>query len=190
MNYSDLKQILLSDKPSEIIKANEEEIFKMIPELYLCKGFNQNSPWHVYDVYEHILHVIDEVPKNETLRLAALFHDIGKPFTYTEDENHIGHFRGHWVKSYEIFLEFSKKYQLDKKLIKSTSNLIYFHDFNLDTSKDVIKRVVKNIGKSNIHSLYLLKKADLLAQSSEYHYLLKELGQQEEKIKRLVKKWL
>ena len=63
----------------------------------------QKNIWHVYDVYEHILHVIDGVPNNITLRLAALFHDIGKPFVYKEDENGVGHFYGHWNKSKEIF---------------------------------------------------------------------------------------
>ena len=91
-----LFNILLSKEPSRLIKENEEYIFSIIPELKNTKGFNQNNLWHIYDVYEHILHVIDGVPGDLTLRLVALFHDIGKPFTYTVDENNVGHFYNHW----------------------------------------------------------------------------------------------
>lgn len=87
-----LIDILLQDKPSESIRDSENYIFKIIPELSLCKNFEQNSIWHVYDVYEHILKVIDGVDSNLVLRMAALFHDIGKPFVYDEDQNGIGHF--------------------------------------------------------------------------------------------------
>ena len=73
MNYDDLVNILLSDKPSVLIKENEEDIFNLIPELKLSKGFNQNTIWHIYDVYNHILSVIDSVEKNKLLRITAFF---------------------------------------------------------------------------------------------------------------------
>ena len=187
MNYNDLKRILLFKKPSRVIKFREKKIFEMIPELALTKGFEQNNPWHIYDAYEHILHVVDGVPRDETLRLAALFHDIGKPFVYTEDENEVGHFYEHWVVSCKIFLEFAYKYKLDTTLRNNVYNLINFHDFNFYTNESIVRKVIEELGVENVHSLYLLKKADLLAQSSEYHYLLKDLELQEESIKRLIR---
>ena len=87
MNIDKLFDILLNEQPSLYIKENEHDIFNLIPELKESVGFNQNNIWHIYDVYEHILHVVDNVSSNIILRLTALFHDIGKPFVYTEDEN-------------------------------------------------------------------------------------------------------
>ena len=113
MNIDKLISILLENKPSEKIKQNEDYMFSLIPELKLCKGFNQNNPWHIYDVYEHILRVIDGVPNTLELRLAALFHDLGKPFVYTEDDMGIGHFYQHWLKSNAIFIAFANRYSLD-----------------------------------------------------------------------------
>lgn len=63
-DVKNLFNILLSDKPSELIKYHEEKIFLLITELEKSKGFNQNNEWHIYDVYEHILHVIDGAPNN------------------------------------------------------------------------------------------------------------------------------
>ena len=54
MTVKDLTEILKLEKPSIEIKNNEEEIFKLIPELEKCKGFEQNNEWHPYDVYENI----------------------------------------------------------------------------------------------------------------------------------------
>lgn len=95
MTYSDLIEILISDDVYNGLKQNKEAIFLLIPELKICNGFNQNNKWHIYDVFEHILHVVSGVNNNLCLRLAALFHDIGKPQTYTEDENGVGHFYNH-----------------------------------------------------------------------------------------------
>ena len=87
MSLEELFDILLKENASDILRIKEEELFALIPELRTCKYFNQNSDWHIYDVFEHILHVIDNVPANLVMRLTALFHDIGKPNVYTEDEN-------------------------------------------------------------------------------------------------------
>lgn len=128
--------ILLSDNPSDSIRNNEEEIFRLIPELKTCKGFNQNNEWHIYDVYEHILHVVDGVSPNITMRLAALFHDIGKPLSYTEDENKVGHFFGHWDESIKIFNTFSDKHNINKDIKERVINLIYYHDMNISKMND------------------------------------------------------
>ena len=183
MNIVKLFEMLLSDKPSDVIKNNEDKIFLLIPELSLCKGFNQNNEWHIYDVYEHILKVVDNVPPNIILRLAALFHDIGKPESYFEDENKVGHFYGHWEKSKEIFDSFSSKFLIDKSIKESVSKLIYYHDMNITKlSLDEINKLFETFKIEEIKMLYQLKRADLLAQNKKYHYLLNEYDKQEKKI--------
>ena len=180
MEIKELFKILLEDKPSKEIKKHEKEIFDLIPELSECKGFKQNNEWHIYDVYEHTLHVLDNVPDDLTLRLAALFHDTGKPMCYNEDENGVGHFYGHWTKSMIIFERFAVTNKLDKRLSDLVSYLIYFHDANIDRVD--IDNLHTIIGSSGIKQLYQLKKADLLAQNEKYHYILEDLEKQETKI--------
>ena len=177
MTFNDLYKILLSTKPSELIKQNEQDIFQLIPDLKKCKGFNQNSVWHPYDVYEHILHVIDNVESDLTLRLTALFHDIGKPDTYTEDEKG-GHFYNHWIVSQSIFNEYSEHYNIPDK--KTISLLIYYHDYNVN--KLIDSEVIKFLTKEEIIMLFKIKRADLLAQNSKYHYLLDEYDKIEKEI--------
>ena len=181
MDY--LKQILLQDKPSDYIRENSDKIFEMIPELKVCKGFNQNNIWHIYDVFEHILHVVDGVPKDLILRMSALFHDVGKPFVYTEDENKVGHFYFHWNKSNDIFLLFASKYNLEDSFKNMVSNLILYHDINVDKlNNDELANLLNVFDKDGIVRLFELKKSDLLAQNKKFHYLLKEYEKQKIKL--------
>lgn len=76
MIVEELYSILLDDNPSKKIIKNEDRIFKLIPELGRCKGFNQNNEWHIYDVYEHILHVVDNVPADIVLKVRTTSGDI------------------------------------------------------------------------------------------------------------------
>lgn len=178
-----LYDILMQDKPSEYIKNNVDKILDIIPELSYSINFNQNNIWHVYDVFEHILHVIDGVDKDIELRLAAFFHDIGKPFVYKEDENGIGHFYGHWDKSNEIFLKYADKYNLDDKTKRIVSTLIINHDRNIDKlSDEELDNLINILKRDGILKLFLLKRSDLLAQNKEFHYLLDNYDKQEIKV--------
>lgn len=176
-----LFNILLQDNPSDIIRQNENKIFDIIPELKVCKDFNQNNIWHIYDVYEHILHVVDGVSNNLVLRLAALFHDIGKPYVYTIDEEGVGHFYGHWDKSLEIFEAFAKRFNLSNDIKTSVSNLILYHDLNIDKLNDnKLDKLINLLGKNGIIMLYQLKQSDLMAQNPKFHYLLGDYESQKE----------
>ena len=189
MNTKELYEILLSEKPSTILREREEELFKLIPELETCKGFNQNSEWHIYDVYEHILHVVDNVPPRLTLRLAALFHDIGKPASYREDEKGVGHFYGHWQISETIFHNFAKKHKMTPQTESLISNLIFYHDLNIGRlSKEDSIKLYDTLGTNGLILLYKLKKADLLAQNEKFHDMLTEFDTQKRKILTMIKK--
>lgn len=186
MDIEELYKILLSEKPSIGIVENEDRLFDMIPELKDCKGFRQNSVWHIYDVYDHILNVVDNVPCDLSLRLAALFHDVGKPEKYTEDERG-GHFYGHWDASRQIFHRFALENKLNVDLELLVSKLILHHDINLEKLTDEgVKHLLEIFSKEELEMLFELKRADLLAQNSEYHYLLDTYEKQKQK---LIKKY-
>ncbi|MBR5662495.1 MAG: HD domain-containing protein [Bacilli bacterium] len=183
MNIEKLYEILLSKKPSDEIKRCEEEIFNFIPELRVCKGFDQKNPWHIYDVYEHTLHVVDGVKPNLLVRLAALFHDIGKPISFNQDDQGIGHFHGHWEESQKIFEEFAKKNNIDDETIYIVSNLIFYHDLNLLKLSDDDIGVVKNIFKEDgLELLFNLKESDLYAHSKKYHSYIEVINKMKERL--------
>ena len=185
MSYSSLTELLMSSNVYEKLNDNKDKLFALIPELKICDGFEQNNKWHVYDVFKHILHVVGNTEANLCLRVAALFHDIGKPVSYVEDLFGIGHFPNHWNESLKIFLKYQDKFELsenDKELVR---NLIFYHDMKIDKMSSLeIDDMIDKIGIENIHLLFKLKRADLFAQSSEYHDLVSDINKQEEDIKK------
>src|SRR5438067_9448941 len=51
---------------------------RIVPELLEGVGFEQNQ-YHAYDVFRHTLRAVDFAPRDLTVRLAALLHDVAKP---------------------------------------------------------------------------------------------------------------
>ena len=106
-----------------------------------------------------------------------MFHDIGKPDTYTEDENRVGHFYGHWDKSKEIFLKFAKRNKLDS---------IEYHDINLNNlNEKELNTLLELFTKEELIMLFKLKKADLLSQNTKYHYLIENYDEQQKHVLRM-----
>jgi len=166
--YNELIKILTSNNPSKTIRDNKETFCALIKELYITVGFKQNNPYHAYDVFEHTLKVLENTPNNKYLRLAALFHDLGKPKTYTEDEKGIGHFYGHEFISAKIFLDFAKKYKIDKKTTALVRKLIIDHDRTMSVKPTKINYFIKENGIEYVDLLYSLKEADVRGQNPDW----------------------
>ncbi len=63
----------------------------LIPQLEDGQGLQQNPVYHKYDVLEHINQTVRFAPPE--IRLAALMHDVGKPYCMAKYGNMHGHER-------------------------------------------------------------------------------------------------
>lgn len=165
--YRELIQILITDNPSHYIRDNKQIIFEILPELKAMDGFEQHNSWHIYDVFEHTMVVLENTDKNIFLRFAALFHDIGKPSKFFTDKDGIGHFYGHPTKSEEIFKSIATRLKMDNKTKSLVSKLIRQHDEKLSKKTDKIYEFLKEHGFDYTLLLFALKRADNLGQNPE-----------------------
>ena len=102
------------------------------------------------------------------MRYAALFHDIGKPYVYSEDEDGVGHFYGHWDKSEELFLKFAKRNLFDENDILQISKLIKYHDINFEKiNEDELNKILKD----NVYSSFDLLGIDIEEVLEEASYV-------------------
>ena len=99
-NKEKLNNILICDDIVNSINNNLDYLFKIIPEAKNMIDFPHNHPHHHLDVWNHTLYALSLSPNDLTIRLVLLLHDIGKPYSY-QDEN-IRHFKNHDYASYEI----------------------------------------------------------------------------------------
>lgn len=161
----ELFKILLADKPSYGMRLLKELeiIYVILPELTNSIGFDQYNPHHDKDVFEHSLCVLDKVRPIIHLRLAALFHDIGKPYTFTQDEEGVGHFYGHNLVSSKITWDILLRLKTSNKIIKQTSTLIEKHmTIHDDFGEKGLKRLLSKVGEDDIFTLFELQEADRL----------------------------
>lgn len=162
-------KILLSKKPSRGIRLMKElDILETIlPELKPTFGFEQQNPYHDKNVFDHTLCVVDNVSNILEIRLAALFHDIGKPHTFTIDENGIGHFYGHDDVGVHMTKEILTRLKCPNDLIKGVLLLIGDHMTKGKDMKDKgLKRLISRVGEDRIFHLMELQKADRMCTSS------------------------
>lgn len=162
--YVELSKILLCDRPGDLISKYREVICEVIPEIKPLIGFKQHNPFHIYDVFEHTMMVLNNTHKHHNLRFAALFHDTGKPECYSVDEEGIGHFYGHPKVSTDKFVQFAERMKIDKKSATNIQKLIFFHDVTLGTKSKSMNKFIQLFGEEYIDLLFDLKLADIMGQ--------------------------
>ena len=88
----ELRKLLLSERPKLALELLDEGglLPEVLPELAACKGVEQGG-FHQYDVFGHTLEAVSKTPADLVTRLAALFHDVGKPSTAAPDGSFLAH---------------------------------------------------------------------------------------------------
>ena len=128
-----LQEILLSENIVESINNNIDYLLLIIPEIKNCIGFEQNHPHHHIDVWNHTLLALSLSEKDFDIRLCLLLHDIGKPFSYQDEE--VRHFRNHAKVSAEISRNILNRLEYDKKYIEYICYLIENHDTKIEDNQ-------------------------------------------------------
>ena len=165
---SELNQILLgATAENNVLAGNLQVLCKVIPELWVCRGFEQNNPHHDKTVLKHLFVSVVEAPTNIHIRLAMLLHDIGKPFSYTEDEDGKGHFYGHADLSAEMAKTILTRLKYDNTTIKTVTALVLHHDAEMIPTEPAVKRWLNKLGSEELmRQVIVVRKADIAAQSN------------------------
>ena len=104
----DLITLLKTAQTFEDIDRYWEEISELIPDITVMFGYDQNSQYHCYDLWEHSVRTVLLLPKelpDDMIYLAALLHDIGKPQSCCRGkrpDDPYSHYYGHPEKSAKI----------------------------------------------------------------------------------------
>lgn len=139
--------ILMEDNVSFVLtKISQDRIFfKHFPEFYERNKFGenvincqQNSEYHKYGVFKHILHTIENVGTSHQMPLAQeqlkilkwtmLLHDIGKPYVKKINPDGTDSFAGHDDKSVELAVSILDRFDFSKEEKNIILTLIKYHD--------------------------------------------------------------
>ncbi len=138
----------------------------ILPELLEGAGMEQNAA-HSFDVFEHIMRTLEHAAKKNfslEIRLAALFHDIGKPRTRRWGEKtKQWTFYGHDVVGARMTKVIMERMKFPTKMVDTVTKLVRWHMFFSDTEEitlSAVRRMVANVGKEHIWELMDVRIAD------------------------------
>ena len=160
-----------------ILREYIDVIAVFLPELGRCVGFEQNTQYHCFDVFEHTLQALALCENDDLItRLGILLHDIGKPLCYTEDEQG-GHFKGHAPIGVEITREILLRLRFDNETIHRMERLVEWHDIPLSAEKKRVKRLLQKLSDADILRLLEIKRCDRLAHAPDFREMPPELAE-------------
>ncbi|NMC56361.1 MAG: HD domain-containing protein [Eubacteriaceae bacterium] len=163
----ELNKLLLSEGAEKILLDFPLVLSVFVPEIKATIGYDQKNPYHPYDIWTHIVKSVSSIKPDLVLRLAMLFHDLGKPLC----ENIIEvkkRFCDHGHISAKIAQDTMRKLRYDNNTISRVYNLIYYHDTKILCDKISVKRWLNKIGAEEFMLLLEVKRADAKAQNPLY----------------------
>ena len=151
-----------------LLDLSKEELSHMFGnEFSMMKNYNQNNPHHCYDLLEHTIKTVEHIECSDIsdhekfcLRVAALFHDIGKPRVAKNKDGRTVYY-GHSLESAKIVEPIIRDIGLCDIDIQQICFFISHHDdfisFKLeneitDTNNPYIKLISKETVKQQIIS--------------------------------------
>jgi poly(A) polymerase len=147
----ELDLLMVTEQPSIgldfIVRTGLAQYF--FPELPMLQ-LEQDPIHHHKDVLKHTWAVVDKTSPQLTLRLAALFHDIGKPPTRAITDEGVT-FRFHEVVGAKMTRKRMTSLKYSKSMIDDVSTLVElhlrFHTYKLGWSDAAVRRYVTDAGE-------------------------------------------
>lgn len=181
--YAELTKLLVSEHPERLRTAYECGVTKeILSEFDTMCGTPQRHPAHYASVGFHALDTVCFVRKTSEyteddgfsaeqfryLRLAALFHDVGKPACRSTDEKGIDHFYGHAEQGVEPVKRILRRLKADNATIDTVARLVRWHDYRFVPEERPVRRAMNKIGADLFPLLFELRRGDITAHAEPY----------------------
>ncbi|MEG2261017.1 MAG: HD domain-containing protein, partial [Raoultibacter sp.] len=155
----------------DALMAYVDVLATVMPEVRPLVGFDQKTPYHIYDVWEHTAYVVQNTPPYPLVRWAALFHDFGKPQAFFTDEAGVGHFYGHAALSVDAARTIMRRLKMSPRFAADVITLVKYHDDVIAPQPKAIKRVLQRLGGrvDLFRALCDLKRGDARSQAPHCH---------------------
>ncbi|MCS6898461.1 MAG: HD domain-containing protein [Myxococcales bacterium] len=158
------------------------------PELVATHGCQQNR-WHLFDVWGHSMACLDACEGDPILRLAALFHDIGKPQSRAFSEKTGDYtFYEHERIGAEIADPILQRLRFSNEDRLRIVHLIRHHLVCYEPSwtDAAVRRWIRRVTRDRMEDLYNLCRADILGKGRSAPEELERIDQLRERAARIL----
>lgn len=166
--YIELVKLLMGDYCEKVLLEYRDVMARIIPELKPTFDCVQNTKWHLYDVYTHSVKSVSVAPKVDYIRLAMLFHDIGKPQAKITDSNGTDHFYGHPKISADLTKNILKRLKVSNDVYSKVTTLVSIHDDKIKSDSYVVKKYLNTYGEQMVYDFIEVKIADMKTHNPAY----------------------
>ena len=156
----EIGKMLCGRAAGKILRTFPDVLAVCLPEVAPMFGFEQHTPHHRYDVWEHTIRAVEHVPPTEVLRLAMLLHDTGKPYVFTMDANGVGHAFGHHRESVALAEAALTRLRVDNATAERVLTLVKHHDMPLTEDAKMIRRRLHQYGEETLRQLMEIQRGD------------------------------
>lgn len=168
--HEELTKLLCGKNAAAVLREYAEVIGVVLPEILPMVGFEQHNEHHCHDVWGHTVAAVENISPESVLRWAALFHDMGKPSTFSMGEDGVGHFYGHAPRSAELADDIMARLRFDNESRERVLTLVRHHDGPLEADAKFLKRKLSKLGEKGFFDLVALCRADNMAQAEAYRH--------------------
>jgi poly(A) polymerase len=179
----ELRKMLSSPRPKLALELLDQTglMQVVLPEIAACKGVAQTG-YHTHDVFGHTVLAVQATPPDLVLRLAALFHDVGKPKTAKGD----GTFIGHEEVGAQIAKAALERLRFSQKEVDLVTHLVRLHlrpvFYKSEWTDGAVRRLARDAGPQ-LERLMLLARADIGASAYPEPEKLDELQERLERVR-------
>lgn len=170
--HAELDKLLLGKSVTAVLLEYPDVLGVPIPELLPSVGFEQHSPYHKYNVWDHTAHAVGQAAAFLPVRLTMLLHDFGKPAAYRPDSTGRGHFKQHAAIGAKIAAPLLERLRYDNRTVADITELIAHHGDKL-TDKRQVRRALAVLGTEQFFRLIEVRRADT---KSKQAFCLAELS--------------
>ena len=159
----EFSKIITGKNAYKVLKLMSENkiLEEIIPEWSKTIGFDQKNIHHIYTVDEHILKSLELTGRDLIIRLAVLFHDIGKPICYTLGEDGQGHFYKHEKYSVEIAEKLMLNLKFSKLDTERVCKIIRYHSLYRQSIDEIfVKKMLNRFGEEDLYRYLEVVEAD------------------------------
>ena len=161
----DLVKLITSAHPEKIAEACRLGLTRVVlPEYDSIVGVEQHTPNHIYDVEEHTLKALKSIGDDQTLRLAMLLHDFGKPLVKKHDDGR-DIFYKHPEASAMIAKEVLKRLKFDNYTMDRVVRLVKWHGLKYYPNEQSVRRALNRVGRDIFEAFIQVQRADISAKN-------------------------
>ncbi len=166
----ELLKMLCGPAVGRILREYPDVLAVIIPDLAGMPGYDQLNHHHRFDLWEHTVQAVENIPPEEDLRLTMLLHDTGKPASQTIDEKGEAHYRGHQAISADIARRVTEHLHCDRDQQERVTRLVMYHDIPLRTQdgapatdRRFLLHRLHQFGERDLRALFQIHRADRIA---------------------------